>query len=95
MKMMAQIVKSRQLKSKKTKEIDIILREIESINNVVIELLEFAKPSTLQFAEHNINSILEGILNLFSHNLQHQRITIETKSEPDNIFIYLDGEKIR
>jgi len=62
---------------------------------VVVELLEFAKPSTLQFDEHNINSILAGIINLFSHNLQHQRITVETKSEPDNILIYLDGEKIR
>jgi signal transduction histidine kinase len=95
MKMMAQIVKSRHLKNKETKEIDIILREIESINNVVIELLEFVKPSTLQFAEHNINSILEGIINLFSHNLQHQHIAVETKSEPDHILIYLDGEKIR
>jgi signal transduction histidine kinase len=95
MKMMAQIIRNRHLAAGEHPEIDIIIREIERINTVVTDLIEFAKPSPLKFARHDLNAMLTEILELFSYNLQHQGITVVRELAPDLPPLFLDEEKIR
>jgi signal transduction histidine kinase len=95
MKMMAQIIRNRHLPQDRHQEIDIIIREIERINTVVTDLIEFAKPSPLKFSWHDLNAILNEILELFSYNLQHQGITVGRELEPSLPHLFLDEEKIR
>lgn len=95
MKMMAQIIRNRHLTKDRHKEIDIILREIDRINTVVTDLIEFAKPSRLKFAWHDLNSVLEEVLALFSYNLEHQSITTHTDLSPSLPRLFMDEEKAR
>ncbi|MBP7652177.1 hypothetical protein KA977_02060, partial [Candidatus Dependentiae bacterium] len=76
-KMMVQTIHNRYLKKQDLKEIDIILKQIDRINNVVKELLEFAKPTPIKFKDKDINEIIKNTLLLFSYNIQHQNINIK------------------
>jgi len=95
MKMMAQIIRNRHLPADRHQEIDIIIREIDRINTVVTDLIEFAKPSPLKFAPHDLNAILREILELVSYNLQHQDIDAGMDLDSALPPLFLDEEKIR
>ncbi len=93
-KMMAQTIRNRYLKSKDSNEIDIILKQVDRINNVVKELLEFAKPTPIKFEKKDINEIIKSALELFSYNIGHQNI--EVKLRLRNIpEVSVDLEKIK
>jgi signal transduction histidine kinase len=95
MKMMAQIIRNRHLTADRHKEIDIVLKEIDRVSTVVTDLIEFAKPSPLKFAWHDLNGILEEVLTLFSYNLEHQDITTCTDFSLSLPLLFLDEEKTR
>ena len=94
-KMMAQIIRSRYLGEQGQKELGMILEEIDRINHLVRELLEFARPSPLHFVRQDANRIITGVLDLFRHHIDHQKIEVEARLDlqmPDPV---LDGEKFR
>ncbi|MBB6482172.1 histidine kinase dimerization/phospho-acceptor domain-containing protein [Spirochaeta isovalerica] len=95
-KMMAQIVRSRYLKGPSGREeMDIILEEIDRINIKVKELLEFAKPSRMDFSRQDIHPIIDSLLNLLAYNLSENEINLTKDFDPGLPDLYVDGEKIR
>ncbi len=95
-KMMSQIIRSRYLKpGEGISEISTVLEEIDRINNLVRELLEFSKPGPMNFSKFDINDIIRNVLNLYKYNIEHQNINVSEEIDNEIPMIYLDGEKIR
>jgi len=95
-KMMAQILRERYLKgSDGRNEILTILEESERLNDLIKDMLEFARPSPMRFSHHDANDIVESILNLFRYNTEHQNIKVITRLDRSIPPLFLDREKFR
>ncbi len=95
-KMMSQIIRSRYLRENGgLQEVNTILEEIERINNLVKDLLEFSKPGPMHFSKNDINAILLNIVNQHKYNIEHQKINLEYSLDSDLPAVYIDGEKIK
>ncbi len=95
-KMMSQIIKARYLHNKEgLEEINTVLEEIERIDNLIKDLLEFSKPGPMYFAQHDINKLILNTLNKYRYNIEHQKITVEYNFEKKLPLISVDSEKIQ
>ncbi len=95
-KMMSQIIRSRYLKGNEgMSEISTVLEEIDRINNLITDLLEFSKPGPMNFSKYDINEIIKNVLNLHKYNIEHQNITVETKLDSNLPLTCIDSEKIK
>ena len=95
-KMMSQIVRSRYLSDGKgLSEITTVMEEIDRINNLVKDLLEFSKPGPMNFSRHDVNDVIRNVLNLYKYNIEHQNIIVEADLDKSIPVVCLDGEKIK
>ncbi|UCF96329.1 MAG: hypothetical protein JSV89_14260 [Spirochaetaceae bacterium] len=95
-KMMAQILRDRYLeRAEGESEILTILAESERLNDLIKDMLEFARPSPMRFGRHNAGEIVEEILNLFRYNTEHQCIKVITRLDSSIPPLFLDREKLR
>jgi len=95
-KMMAQILRERYLKEGEGKnEILTILTESERLNDLIKDMLEFARPSPMRFARHDASEIVDDILRLFRYNIEHQNIKVLASLDSSIPPLYLDRDKFR
>ena len=95
-KMMSQIIRNRYLKENEgMSEISTVLEEIDRINNLITDLLEFSKPGPMNFSKYDINEIIKNVLNLHKYNIEHQNITVETELDRNIPLTCIDSEKIK
>ncbi|MBI9103500.1 MAG: GHKL domain-containing protein [Spirochaetales bacterium] len=95
-KMMTQIIKSRNLTDpSSTEEIDIILEEIDRINSKVKELLELARPSRMHFIKQDIRTVIESVLRLCGAIIEGNEIEVTTDFDQNLPDIKIDSEKLR
>jgi signal transduction histidine kinase len=95
-KMMAQILRERYLKGEAGKnEILTILAESERLNDLIKDMLEFARPSPMQFSRHDAGEIVNDILRLFKYNIEHQNIEVIARVNRSIPPLYLDRDKFR
>ena len=94
-KMMVQLISRRHIKIENSSEVQTILKEIDRMNLLIKDLLEYAKPSQLNYTRGNINSIIKNALRIFEHNLNHQKIIVTEKYASDQIIINADINKIK
>jgi signal transduction histidine kinase len=95
-KMMAQIIRERYLKGEEGKnEILTILTESERLNDQIKDMLEFARPSPMQFDRHDAGEIVNDILRLFKYNIEHQNIEVSVESDRSIPPLFLDRDKFR
>ncbi|MGQ9645233.1 MAG: ATP-binding protein [Thermodesulfobacteriota bacterium] len=60
-----------------------IEKEIERINRIVRELLDFARPSKFEIREVNVNKVVENALSLLSYQKNFKNIQTELNLQPD------------
>ena len=95
-KMMSQIIRNRYLKEDEgIDEITTVLEEIDRINSLITDLLEFSKPGPMNFSRNDINEIIRNVLNLYKYNIEHQKIAVETDLDEKIPQTCLDSEKIK
>jgi len=94
-KMMMQIVRDRYLKENNCKEINTILIEINRINNILKNLLEFSKPSPMHFIKQDINEIVVSSIDIYKYNIKHQNISLCVSLDSDLPQVHVDGEKMK
>jgi signal transduction histidine kinase len=95
-KMMAQILRERYLKGGEGKyEISTILSESERLNDQLKDMLEFARPSPMQFGSYDASEIVNDVLRLFRYNIEHQDIEVSAELDRSVPPLYLDRDKIR
>ena len=94
-KMMSQIIKSRYLSREDGfDEINTILGEIDRINKLVKDLLEFSKPNPMSFSYYDINELILDIVSRYNYNIEKQNITIECMLADNLPALFIDSEKI-
>ncbi len=73
----------------------IISKEVDRIDNLVQDLLIYAKPSPPHFESTNICHLIEQTLDLLNNKLITNKITINTLFENKDILINIDSKQIK
>ena len=73
----------------------IIGKEVDRIDNLVQQLLNFAKPAPPQLKQVNIHQLIEQTLELLNNDLIRHKISLNTSFENKNILIRLDPQQIK
>lgn len=73
------------------KDIQVIREELDRMNKIVAHLLDFAKPRDPVRESCNLNSILNNVLLLLSHEVSQRKIQISTKLDPNLPDIFVDS----
>jgi two-component system, NtrC family, sensor histidine kinase HydH len=74
---------------------EIMVQEVERLNRVVSELLEFARPMNLQKKVLSLQLLLENALKMIEQQAKERQICIATDFSPDVAPVPLDEDKMR
>ncbi|OGR11357.1 MAG: hypothetical protein A2097_03520 [Desulfobacula sp. GWF2_41_7] len=72
----------------------IMVKEVERINRSITQLLEFAKPLTVEKKEVDIRQMIDHSLKLVHHDLEQKEIRAEVDIATKKILIYSDGDRM-
>ncbi len=91
---------TRQLKrtisdDKSSKKIDIILKEVQRLENLLAELKELYLPKDLNISVFDVNELLRELYVLAKADCKNRNIKIQFESDSDEAFIEGDREKIK
>ena len=73
----------------------IINKEVDRIDSLVQELLNFAKPSPPELKEVNIHQLIEQTLDLLNNEIIRHKINLNASFENKNILIHIDPQQIK
>lgn len=73
----------------------IVTGEVDKINSLVTQLLEFAKPSVLNIAPADIHSLLDYTLNLLSAEMIKNNIELSKTYTQEDAVVNVDANKLR
>ncbi len=74
--------------------LDVITEEVDRLNNVVSQFLNYAKPYTVNAKKHNINNIIEKAIALIKADNLSEKIVIQENLSPDLPEANVDGEQL-
>jgi signal transduction histidine kinase len=73
----------------------IINKEVDRIDSLVQELLNFSKPSPPQLKQVNIHQLIEQTLDLLNNEIIRHKINLNTSFENKNMLINIDPKQIK
>jgi PAS domain S-box-containing protein len=76
------------------RRIDISIREVAHLENILSQLLDFAKPVRIKFEQLDVHSIITSSLELLEHKFQEKQITVCSQLKEDYVQIVGDREKL-
>ncbi|HIE30229.1 TPA: sensor histidine kinase [Candidatus Poribacteria bacterium] len=95
-KMMVQLLRKRvQPGEENQKYIRSITEEIDRLNDIVKNIMDFARPMKLNLQKDDINSVLLEVLNFMEAKLIHHKITLVKNLSKDLPLIMLDADKLK
>jgi PAS domain S-box-containing protein len=86
--------KSPKLKGNDERRIDISVREVKRLENILKQLLDFAKPVHLNFNRNSLNTILISSMELLEMKFKEKNIALDIELDPDIPDIQADEEKL-
>ena len=97
MRMLAQMLMRKQdlAESKRNQSMQYILEEIERIDVIVKGFMDFAHPAVLKLAPHDLNQVLQEVLDLMEANLNHHQISLIKKFAPNLPPVSMDRDKLK
>ena len=97
MRMLAQMLMRKQdlSEARQKQSMEYILEEIERIDVIVKGFMDFARPASLSPAPHDLNQVLQEVLNLMEANLNHHQILLIKKFDLNLPPIPLDRDKLK
>lgn len=94
-KMNLQILqKNEQILGNDRRRIDISIREVNRLEQILLELLDFAKPIQIKFQPHQINDILSSSIELLEIKIKEAALTVKADLYQNLPEMLLDSEKI-
>jgi signal transduction histidine kinase len=94
MKMEAQLLQRRATGSEEQASLAAILHNITTVEAVVLDLLEVARPDQLRLERADPNEVISGILGHLAPQLAHRRITLITALHPRPLHLSLDAQRL-
>jgi two-component system sensor histidine kinase HydH len=73
---------------------NIMIQEVDRLNRVVSQLLEFAKPVTVSAKATSLKSLVADSLKLVERQAQQKQITIDTRNSGDIDLVKIDPDRI-
>lgn len=97
MQMLAQMLMRKQdlSEARQKQSMQYILEEIERIDVIVKGFMDFARPTSLNPHPHDLNQVLQEVLDLMEANLNHHQISLIKKFAPDLPLVSLDRDKLK
>jgi signal transduction histidine kinase len=81
--------------ARREKSLRSILEEIERIDVIVKGFMDFARPTTLDRTLQPLNPVLQEVLELMEANLNHHRIALIRKLDPELPPLSFDRDKLK
>jgi signal transduction histidine kinase len=75
--------------------VEILIKEVNRLDTVVAEFLDFAKPKPPELKSSKINDIILSVLKLTEHQIARARIDLKTKLEDSLPSVYVDPEQMK
>jgi len=72
-----------------------VIQEIERINKLIMELLNFSKSAKGVYHELNLVSLLDEVLDLLSPQLEAQKIELLKGYQQDNYYVLADKDQLK
>ena len=76
------------------KTAEIMIQEVERLNRVIGQLLEFARPMKLNKKEANIHEVITYSLKMVQKQAQDRGIAISTNLSPEIVDVFIDTDRI-
>ncbi|MEJ2545891.1 MAG: ATP-binding protein [Calditrichaceae bacterium] len=91
---MAQIIKRKVKDQNFIEYLNTILKNIERIRKIVRELVDFARPSSYEAADSNINEIISNAVGIVKYDRRMKSINIELELDNNIPTIFLVGDQL-
>ncbi len=90
----ATILAGRFKEDERSREIaDIMVQEVERLNRVVTELLNFAKPTDLNRQVLSCKELVQNSLRLIEKDALHQGVKVESSIDPEDLQLEIDPDR--
>jgi len=90
----AQYLRSEAVREEDQKLLDVIIEEVNRLNSVVTQFLNYAKPFNMNLKHQDINQIVEKALSVIRTNNRSEQIDIEEDLRPDLPAVLVDAEQM-
>ncbi|MFO8032180.1 MAG: ATP-binding protein [Desulfohalobiaceae bacterium] len=71
-----------------------MIQEVDRLNRVVTELLEFARPSELQLEQCEVNQLVRHSLGLVRRDAESKQVGIRFEPQQDQLWAYWDQDRL-
>lgn len=90
----AQYLRSDAVKEEEQRLLDVIIEEVNRLNSVVTQFLNYAKPFNQNLEPHDINRVIDKAISVIRTNNLSEKIIIEEELRPDLPVVDIDQEQI-
>jgi two-component system, NtrC family, sensor histidine kinase HydH len=73
---------------------EVMIQEVERMDRVIGQLLEFARPSTLNIRPHSVPELIRHSLKLIQEDARAKGVEIHTQVPPEMPLIRMDGDRM-
>jgi PAS domain S-box-containing protein len=95
-KLILQFLKeSQSIKSKEKDSINVAIASVLEMEDVVTQLLSFARPNPMKFFKLDLNQIVDDSINFVKHQLDNRNIKLELNKDNSLPLISIDPEHLR
>ena len=75
--------------------VEILIKEVNRLDSVVAEFLDFAKPKLPELKLLNINNVILSVLKLTQHQVSGSGVNIKTRLDESLPSVYIDPEQMK
>lgn len=73
----------------------ILETETRRLEDMIFEMVEFARPAALNPVEMNVHAMLDDTLNVFRESIREKRVRVERSFDPSLPLVPADSEKLK